>query len=318
MAKRTKMDKIKGGIYILVLFSIIILTTSMVSAGIFGDLLDKLKITGKTPQQVSLNITVTSGSAPEIQRVYNFTTNIVGGPNEGPTPTYIIINFTAYDADNFGNLDTNSANVTVGLTGEENRTTFGCTSFTGYDADYMNYTCNVTMWWWDGVGTWTIYANISDSQSNTGTNNTKTFYIGTTDGLENNITALTFSSISPGATDTAANEIAGLNNTGNMNQWIEVNATDLVGETNPAYVLGASNFSVNGTSCAGGVMTHNAYLNISDVELPKGNYTIKDGTAQEILYFCLEESNSDLEAQFYSTSTSENGYGPWIIRVVNQ
>ena len=314
-----KMDKIKRGIYILVLFSIIILTTSIVSAGFFGDLLDKLKITGKLgSQDVSLNITVTSGAAPTIPRIDNQTANIIDGPNEGPNPTYIIINFTAYDVDEFTNLDDNSANVSVGKSGETNRTNVSCSWVADYDVYYANYTCNITMWWWDGAGDWTIYANISDLQANTATNSTETFYIGATDGIENNITSVSWGTISPGATNQAANEIAGLNNTGNMNQWIEVNATDLVGETDPAFALGASNFSVNGTSCGGGVMTNNTYLNITDTQLLKGNYTKNDGSGQEILHFCLEECNSNLEAQYYSTSTSKNGYGPWVIQVQNQ
>ena len=295
----------------------LLLILPLISAGIFSNLWSK--ITGKaSSQDVDLNITVTAGSAPTIPRVDNDTANIIDGPNEGPSPSYILINFTAYDADGAVNLDDSSANVTVGKSSETNRTNVSCSWVADYDTDYANYTCNITMWWWDTAGDWTIYANISDTQTNTGTNSTKTFYIGATDGVENNITSVSWGSISPGATDQAANEIAGLNNTGNMNQWIRVNATDLVGETDPAYALGASNFSVNGSSCAAGVMTHNTYLNISDVALTKGNYTLQDGTAQEILYFCLKICNSELEAQFYSTSASENGYGPWVIALTNQ
>lgn len=314
-----KMDKIKRGTYILILFSIIILTASIVSAGVFQDFFDKLKITGKTlTQDVSINITVTSGSAPEIQQVYNITSSIIDGPNEGPSSTQITINFTVYDADEFGNLNDSSAQVNVTATGETNRTNASCAWVADYDIYYANYTCNITMWWFDGAGTWTIHTSIKDDQSNVGTNNTKTFTIGTTDGVANNQSSLSWSPISPGETNQPANEVVGLNNTGNMNQWIRVNATDLVGESNPAHALGASNFSVNGTGwCQNGTMVHNTYVNITDASLPKGNYTINNGTAQEILYFCLEECNSDLEAQSYSTGGA-NSYGPWIIALTNQ
>ena len=312
-----KMNKIKRGICVLVLFSIIILTTSVVSAGFLDNFFGKLKITGKAgTQDVSVGITVTSGDAPTIPKVYNQTTNILNGPNEGPVPTYILINFTAYDTDGAVNLNDSSAAATVGKSGETNRTNVSCSWVTDFNTDYANYTCNISMWWWDGVGDWTIYVNVSDDQTNTGTNSTKTFYIGVTDGIENNQSSLTWGSISPGATNQPSNEIVGLNNTGNMNQWIRVNATDLVGETDGSYSLGASNFSVNGTSCGGGVMTNYTYLNITDAELLKGNYTTNDGTGQEILYVCLEECNSNLEAQDYSTST--NGYGPWVIGLTNQ
>jgi len=309
----------KRDVIIISLGILIILILPLMSAGFFDNFFDKLGITGKAgTQPVTINITVTSGSAPTIPQVSNFTSTIIDGPNEGPNPTYISINFTAKDTDGFGNLDDNSATATITKSGETNRTNMSCAWWADYNTEYANYTCNITMWWFDGAGDWTIHVNISDAQSNIGTNSTKTFSVGTTDGLTNNITSVNFPSISPGATDTASTNNAYLNNTGNMNQWLEVNVTNVVGESNAAYLLGASNFSVNGTStCAAGVMTHNTYLNISDAELPKGNYTLNDGTAQEILFFCIKESNSDLEAQYYSTGGA-NSFGPWIIKVVNQ
>jgi hypothetical protein len=295
----------------------ILLILPIISAGVFGDLWSK--ITGKaSSQNVDLNITVTAGSAPTIPRVDNQTATVVDGPNEGPSSSYLLINFTAYDTDGFGNLNDSSATAIVGLTGELNRTNSSCALIGDYDTNYANYTCNVTMWWFDGAGDWEIYASISDANTNTGKNYSETFSIGTTDGIENNITAVQWPSISPGATDTSASNAAHLNNTGNMNQWLEVNATDITGELNSNYALGASNFSVNGSgSCQGGVMVHNTYLNISDASLPKGNYTPNDGTAQEILFFCIEESNADLIAQYYSTG-AENSTGQWAIRVQNQ
>jgi hypothetical protein len=295
----------------------LLLILPIISAGVFGNLWSK--ITGKaSSQNVDLNITVTSGSTPTIPRVDNQTTDILNGPNEGSSPTNILINFTAYDADGFGNLNDSSASVTVSLAGESPRTNSSCSQVIDYNTDYANYTCNITMWWFDGPGDWTITASIDDVNTNSATNNTRTFYIGTTDGVENNLTAISWPSIAPGATDTQANNASKLNNTGNMDQWLEVNATDLVGESDGNYALGASNFSVNASGiCQGGSMDNYTYLNITDATLPKGNYTYNNGTAQEVLYFCLEESNSDLIAQYYSTGGT-NSYGSWVIRVQNQ
>jgi hypothetical protein len=39
------------------------------------------------------------------------------GPNEAPIKTDVLINFTAYDADGFGNLDDNSALINFSLAG---------------------------------------------------------------------------------------------------------------------------------------------------------------------------------------------------------
>ena len=286
----------------------------LTSAG-FSDFFDK--ITGRASSQpISLNITVTSGSAPTIPQVYNETSTVISGPNEGPSSSYILINFTAYDADGFGNLNDSSAQVNVTKSGETNRTNATCAQVIDFNTNYANYTCNITMWWWDAPGNWTMHASIKDLNGNSGSNSSANFSVGTTDGLKNNISSLTWPSISPGASDLPSNELSYLNNSGNMNQWLQVNATNLIGESNSAYALGANNFSVNGTGwCMNtSTMVAQTYVNISDAILPKGNYTINDGTAQEILYFCLESSNNDLIAQYYSTQST----GSWTVKVVNQ
>jgi hypothetical protein len=301
----------KRGIYILCFFVIIVLMLSMVSAWDFWD-----KITGKaSTQNVGLNISVTSGSAPVIIAIYNETsTGMASGPNEGPVPTYVTAVFRVNDPDGIGNINNATAIINFSKSGDATRQVT-CTFVAGQStATQANYTCNVTMWWFDGPGTWGVNAYIVDLNGNVGYNSTaKNISVGTTDGLQANQTSLTWPSISPGAQNTEALQFMGLNNSGNRPRTLEVNSSDLRGDVNSAYALGANNFSVkNAAGCEGSAMVNKSYENITSVTVfNRGNYTLNNGTAQANLYFCLETSNSNLIAQPYSTATT----GSWIVRV---
>ena len=124
---------------------------------------------------------------------------------------------------------------------------------------------------------------------------------------------MTFSDISPGATNTeATNNPMLMNNTGNLIRNVEVNATNLYGESNPSYALYAMNFTVKTTAgCGGTAMASQAYTQVSGASLPVGNYTLGDTTGQEELYYCLDSANSNLIAQSYST----NQAGAWTVKI---
>jgi hypothetical protein len=167
------------------------------------------------------------------------------------------------------------------------------------------------MWWWDSPGTWKINASIEDINGNKAFNDSTTFLIGSTTGFLANSTQLSWPEINPGASNQEANESLLLNNTGNTQVSVEVNATDLLGENNPAYALGANNFSVHtAPGCGGTTMSNYTYVTVVGATISKGNYSLDDGTAQEVIYFCLETSNSNLISQPYSTGTRT-----WTIRV---
>ncbi len=255
-----------------------------------------------------------SNTPPEIVAVYNSTemTDVSPGPNEGPVATYVILNFTAYDAQGFGNLNDSSVQVNFSKAGEESRLNTSCALLNDYNTNYANYTCNVTMWWWDASGTWTINSSISDLDGNSAFNDSTNFYIGSTTGLLANSSSVGWPEISPGASNQEANSPTLLNNTGNVQVSVEVNATNLTGDNNPSYSLGASNFSVHTLAgCGGTTMSWYSYKTVIGAVIPKGNYTKDDGTAQETIYFCLEESNANLIAQPYSTTAQ----GTWTIRI---
>ncbi|MCX6751025.1 MAG: hypothetical protein NTZ83_06205 [Candidatus Pacearchaeota archaeon] len=303
--------KMKRGIYILCFFAIIILMLSMVSAWGFWD-----KITGKlTTQTTTHNITVTGGSAPIVIAVYNETLGM--SPTEGPAATYVTVVFRVNDPDGIGNINNATAKINFSKSGEYTRENTSCIFVAGQStATQANYTCNITMWWFDGPGVWGISAYITDLSGNIGYNNTiKNLTLGTTDGLVANKSSIIWPSINPGASDTQATDFMGLNNTGNRPRIVEVNATDLRGDVNPAYALGANNFSVkNAAGCEGSLMSNRTYVNITSVTVfDRGNFTWNNGTAQANLYYCLETSNSNLIAQPYSTNPA--GSGAWTVRI---
>ena len=200
-----------GSVFLIFLISLIILP--FISAGFFNDFWGK--ITGKATDTVVLNITV---GALKITHVFNATmTDISGGLSSGPSSTNIIINFTAYHGAGASNIDNSTAVMNFTQAGETTRQNTSCLNITGLGSDYMNFTCSVTMWWWDATGTWDITAFIKDINGNAATNSTTDFQVGSTTGFERGPTALTWSSISAGSTNqTSNNDPIVLNNTGNV------------------------------------------------------------------------------------------------------
>ncbi len=298
-----------------IFFSIIIilLTTSLISAG-FLDWFKK--ITGEATQNVNVNISIGAGTAPVIVNVSgmaDFTTN------QGPAKSELHINFTVLDSDGAANLNITSAMINLTKIGEATRGNSSCAQRNSW-GNFANYTCNVTMWWFDASGNWTINISIRDLSSNLARNITNEFNITSATAFELSPATLTYAAISAGATNqTPNNGPILLNNTGNKAiavGSIDVNATNLKGETNSALALWSGNFSANvssgTTSCAGKFLNDTGLYNIvSPANLSIGNYTANNNvTGQEQLFLCLTFAGSELSQQAYSTSSA----GAWTIR----
>ena len=269
-------------------------------------------------KSVKRDYVVNESYAPQIVNVYNETMDnggISDGPNEGPDPTYMIINFTAYDENGFENLNHSSAKINVSKSGEVPRVNSSCYNTANYSTYYANYTCSVSMAWWDGSGIWTINATISDNNANSGENSSMTFFVGVTDAFVMNPTVLTWNDLTAGGTNQEANENILMNNTGNVAKYINVNATNLYGETDSDLALWAGNFTVkNAAGCEGTAMVVNTFVNVTSTALPVGNFTLNDGsTGQENVYVCLEQAGSELIAQAYSTGNAD-----WAFKIVTQ
>ena len=263
---------------------------------------------------ITINVTAPANTAPQVTQVYNETiTNFSSGPNEGPVPTYVLINFTAYDAEGFIDLNMSSAYINFSLSGEAYRSS-SCTNAVNFSSTFSNFTCNVSMYWYDGSGSWNINASVNDISNLLGQNSSQNFFLGTTTGMTMSPTALTWASIIQGAANTEPNENFTINNTGNDELHLEVNATNLRGEGVSTLALWAGNFTAkNATGCEGTALVDHAFTNITSAILPRGNFTIDNKTeGQEQLYICLETAGSELTAQSYSTANE----GAWTIRIV--
>lgn len=301
-------------VFVLVLVGLII---PLISAGFFDFL--KKSPTGKaTDSPLDINISVTS-DAPVIYHVrYPSSLSLTLGPN----PTYFHINFSVSDADGGNNLQNTSAAINISLAGEATRYNSSC-AVVNMGGNYANYSCFLTAWWFDADGAWEIGVNISDLNNNVGINTTMTLTVNTLDGFEMSPSSLVFSTLTPGTYNQTPSNHIFMNNTGNQafsSGEVDVNATDLRGETTSGQALWAGNFSAS--PYTGGKIECNitesatqlvnmTYTGISEVVLNDGNYTINDGTGQERMYFCLREVGAELSEQYYST----DNLGAWTIRV---
>lgn len=316
MKKREKIN----GVLIVILISFVLIVP-FVSAGFFENAWNK--ITGKASdnQNVLLNISVTSGP-PVVYAIYNVSSGIT--LTDAPSPTFVIINFSVTDPDGAINLNNASAAINITKASEELRYNSSC-AVKDYSGNYANYTCNVTLWWWDATGNdWKISANISDLGYNIGVNDSKFVTVNTLKGFVMTPSALTFASLPAGSTNRTPTNYLLLNNTGNVDiatSGVQINATDLVGETNASKFLWAGNFSASiytgeNIECnitgSATQMVNESYTAVTNTILPAGNYTLNNGTGQERVYMCLRQVGVELTQQQYSTNT----LGSWTVKVV--
>ena len=308
------MNEKRNGLIIAV-FVLLLVASSFASAGMF-DWMGKL--TGKvTSQPVNVNISITN-TAPTIVSVSSIpAVNL----NEGPVSTTVTMSFVASDADGAGNLNDSSAMVNFTKSAEAVRTVT-CTNV-GVVGNTVNYSCSVLMYWFDGAGTWNVTVAVKDLSNALATNSTTTFTVNALTGFVSSPSALTWASLTPGAVNqTSNNDPLLMNNTGNQNISVgnvQLNTTNLRGETDSLKALYANNFSVGVTTggsppaeCGATTMAASAYTAIGSASLPKGNFTVNDGsTGQEQLYFCLKKAGSELTAQAYSTLNQ----GSWTLKI---
>ena len=109
-----------------------------------------------------MNISVTN-SPPWIYSITGLTAITL---TDAPSPTYVTINFSVNDSDGASNLNNATAMINLTRGGEALRSDSLC-DVKDFSGNYSNYTCNITLWWFDGAGPWTVYANISDLNGNT-------------------------------------------------------------------------------------------------------------------------------------------------------
>jgi len=226
------------------------------------------------------------------------------------------INFTACDAEGVSDLSDNSIAVRVNVTNAEfrdNDTTSCKWIEDDEDGDCAHYSCNVTIWYYDSAGDWTMNASITDASGTRSYNLSNTTELDETIAMKINVTGLTWDEVLIGQTDKLANnDPLGINNTGNKDITagnVKVTAYDLIG-INPIYWIGASNFTVNtADACEGTPMDTSSQTAVAGATVDAGDLDSGTMVAKENLFFCLEQVPPLLISQAYSTTTD------WIIEV---
>ncbi|MEK6910959.1 MAG: hypothetical protein AABW82_04260 [Nanoarchaeota archaeon] len=318
-------NKKRGASFIFGFLLFSILMISFVSA----DLSDFFSsITGRaTSQNVGLNISI-AGTPPNITMVI---INAAPSITENGV-TLVMLNFTVHDVDGFTNINGTNAKAQFNKTNEVTRqsNSTGCVGTANFSTDYANFTCSIAINYFDASGLWSVNVSAGDLSSTNVVNHTATFTLGQTSAFVSSPGNLTFATLSRGSSNqTSNNDPLLLNNTGNKNITagnVQINATDLIGETNAVYGIWAANISVGVTTgssgecdISGGLnnatsMNKSIFTSINQSRLLIGNHSANDGsTGQEQLYFCIRTIGTEIISQAYTTNTTQ---GPWTIKIV--
>ena len=305
-------SNIQFGIYLAMFLLIVLLTISFISAGFFDTL--KKTITGKASSQLTnMSITV-SGVNPAVIELVSYISDTL--PTEG-TNRSVVFYVTMYDANGVSDLNDSSVRANFSKAGEVTRNSSACTLVADIDANRANYSCNVNIQYWDEIGAWNVTVEGNDlGNKTTAINGSRSFNISQLKALVISPASLTWPAISPNATNqTSDNDPTTINNTGNFNGTIDVNAINLLGESDESYSLPARNFTVGLTSgggnpeCGGTAMVNATSTTVTSSVSNTGNLSLGSGVGQEQFYYCLIHVPANLSSQIYSTTTG----GGWTI-----
>lgn len=263
---------------------------------------------------IPTNITeeFTGISSAEIEIYKNLMTDISIGLNEGPLSTFVSIKFQATHSIGFQRFVDSTAKIEFLKSGEELRN-ITCSRLENESSiKSANYTCIISMQFWDAPGTWKINASIQDNTNNYYEDSSQTFIVGATSGFFLSKSSIEWDELNPGAKNIIAKNSLILNNIGNIQKNIEINSTNLAGTTDSSKKIFANDFSIDTqVSCIGTIMQNHSFVAIQNALLTKGDYRINDSTAKEELFICLIQTPEDLTQQQYSTNTE----GAWVIRI---
>jgi len=274
----------------------------------------KKTITGRAPSQTT-NVSVTLiGTDPVSIVVWNQTlVDTEVDPTIGNTQN-ITFNVTVYDVNGAGDINASSVKAWASKTDEATRSnTTGCTENSGEDtSNSKNFSCTITMWYWDAPGAWTINVSASDI-GNLSTNSTNhyNFSYDQLQSIDISPSEVFWNSVAIGSENNTAGNNTIINNSGNYNITgnLQVNATNLY---NGANFLDVGNISVGldtGSECNGTVMVNAENTGITGAVLEKGN--LSEGNANETIYYCITLVPTTIPSGTYDTTTE----GAWTIRI---
>ncbi len=288
---------------------LILLIIPLISASFFDNFWGRM--TGKaTSRETNISITVAGANAAQV-------TFISPIPNTNPTEsssTSIKFFATLYDADGVSDLNDTSVNASFTRSGETTRSNSTCVLIGDLDANSANYSCTITMWYFDGNGAWNINVSGTDLGNQTRVfNTTEEFTYNELKAMVVSPKSLTWPGVSIGATNqTSDNDPTTVNNTGNFDGTIDVTGINLLGETTASEFIPVANFSIgilDGSECDDTTLVNGSATEITNSDSGPGNISAGGGAGQEQLYYCITEVPGDISSQIYSTS----GGGSWTI-----
>jgi hypothetical protein len=274
-----------------------------------------------TKQTAQINITL--GNVPPSVLIIYIPSTVDPVDGSGAGMADVVFSFLANDQDGISQLDNNSANATFTLdaaglgNGIQLNDTLCDAADTGNNATVQNYSCTISMRYWDKASDWSVNVSIADAASQAPASNLTFTY--------NSLTAINMTPSSMGwgavtlvSTDqlSTSNPII-VGNTGNYNiTSVNNSAIDLGGETTTTEFITANNFTV---SIANSCVTGTTVLQNSSVgDVIIGGAGIASGlefgeqASDELLYLCLKEVPQSISQQSYSTVN----VGAWSIGIV--
>ena len=134
----------------------------------------------------------------------------------GGTTKVVIVNFTATDTNGVGDLNDSTAQVTLSKAGETDRSsTVACSILSSSGTD-TEYSCSITMQFYDGAGSWNVNASVEDNTGVLVYNDSQSSTVNALDYITQDVTSVSWSSVSVGTNDAESTAPIVLTNGGNQ------------------------------------------------------------------------------------------------------
>jgi len=226
-------------------------------------------------------------------------------------PKVYYFSFLANDSDGLSDLGSSATEINGNIS--RGATSHGNTScqYSGDVTGYSNYTCNITLLFYDPAGVYDVYVSLKDAAGAYVQNSTKADLDQTT-SVAFNVSSMTFGTVVAASTNqTPSNNPFVLRNIGNdpiNDSNINVTAIDILGDTDDSESIPTVNFTVDiesgGPSCSDGACIecdqtflpgNDTTWNITGAILDIGPYELEN------LYFCLTHVPDNAGEQDYTT-----------------
>ncbi|MFH1500757.1 MAG: hypothetical protein ABIE22_02310 [archaeon] len=218
----------------------------------------------------------------------------------------ISFSFHAYDPDGVDCIDFTTAEANMTRVGEAVRQDIFCDNPNNISDFIANFSCTVDMWYWDSNGAWRINASVTDD-SGMMINDTVLFTYGIITSYEISPTLVTFGSpLSIGSVNQIPTDPTTVNNSGNDVGIIEINSSNLTGESNGDYYIWPSNFTASpsaATVCTSPNQLQWSLWTATGVYLNRGNLSLSPtSVGWNRTYYCMPQVPANLIPQVYSTT----------------